>query len=317
MRLGMIVTPMSERNLQLAAQVGVTDIVATYPGTQLQTLLDIKRRVESFGMRLTHVERLLPHDKLVHNLPGRDEQLANIQALIRNMAEASLEVLCYNWMPEDDWQRTSVNALERGGAKVTEFDLRHVGANSTATLPDHPPTQAARLWENLEWFLERIVPIAEDAGIRLALHPDDPPLAEFRGRPRIINSHDSLERAVNLVPSPVNGVCYCQGSLFPAGEDPVEGIRRLARHIHFAHFRNVVGHAEHFRETFHDNGAIDMPAVMQTYHEIGFRGVIRPDHAPSMAGETNETPGYEMLGRLYAAGYIKGLMQAAGGSSPA
>jgi mannonate dehydratase len=90
----------------------------------------------------------------------------------------------------------------------------------------------------------------------------------------------------------------------------VTGIRRLAPHIHFAHFRNVVGRAEHFRETFHDNGAINMPAVMRTYHDIRFTGVIRPDHAPSMAGETNEHPGYEILGRLYAAGYMKGLMQA-------
>jgi mannonate dehydratase len=101
--------------------------------------------------------------------------------------------------------------------------------------------------------------------------------------------------------------------LYPAGEDPVEGIRRLAPNIHFAHFRNVVGEADHFRETFHDNGAIDMPAVMRAYYEVGFAGVIRPDHAPSMAGESNENPGYEILGRLYAAGYMKGLMQATAG----
>lgn len=313
MRLGMIVTPMSERNLQLAAQVGVTDIVIPYPGLELTTMLDTKRRIDSFGMNLTHVERLLPHDKLVHGLPGRDEQLENIKTLIRNMAEAELEVLCYNWMPEDDWQRTSFEARERGGAKVSEFDLRQV--NPSFFSFSGKPTPAAKLWENLEWFLERVVPVAEDASIRLAIHPDDPPLAELRAQPRIINSHNALERVVNLVPSRVNGLCYCQGSLYPAGEDPVEGIRRLAPHIHFAHFRNVVGRAECFRETFHDNGAIDMPAVMRAYHEVGFNGVIRPDHAPSMAGESNDNPGYEILGRLYAAGYMKGLMQAAAGYS--
>ena len=314
MRLGMIVTPMSDRNLQLAAQVGVTDIVTMYPGLDLRALLETKRRVESLGMKLTHVERKLPHLKLVHNLPGRDEQLADIKTLLRNMAEAGLEVLCYNWMPDEDWQRTSFEAVERGGAKVTEFDLRFVESNVTDASPAvQSPTPATKLWENLTWFLERIVPVAEDAGIKLALHPDDPPLRELRGQPRIIGSHDAMERAVKLVPSPANGLCYCQGSLFPAGEDPAEGIRRLAPSIHFAHFRNVFGCAERFRETFHDNGAIDMPAVMRTYHEIRFNGVIRPDHAPSMAGETNEHPGYEMLGRLYAAGYMKGLMQAAAG----
>ncbi|MEX2171232.1 MAG: mannonate dehydratase [Pirellulales bacterium] len=314
MRLGMIVTPMSDCNLQLAAQVGVTDIVTIYPGLELAALLETKRRVESFGMRLTHVERLLPHQKLVHNLPGREQQLEDIKTLIRNMAEASLEVLCYNWMPDEDWQRTSFEALERGAAKVTEFDLQYIERVVTdAAPPVEPPTPAKKLWDNLEWFLERIVPVAEDAGIKLALHPDDPPLPELRGQQRIIFSHDALERVVKLVPSRVNGLCYCQGSLFPAGEDPVEGIRRLAPHIHYAHFRNVVGRAECFRETFHDNGAIDMPAVMRAYHEVGFSGVIRPDHAPSMAGETNAYPGYEILGRLYAAGYMKGLMQAAAG----
>ena len=314
MRIGMIVNPMTDTNLQLAAQVGVTDIVAIYPGLELASLLEIKRRVESFGMRLTHIERKLPHLRLVHNLPGRDGQLEDIKTFVRNMAEASMEVLCYNWMPDEDWQRTSCDVIERGGAKVTEFDLRFVESNVTdATPAEHPPTPADKLWENLEYFLERIVPVAEDAGIKLALHPDDPPLAELRGQPRIIVSHDALERVVKLVPSKVNGICYCQGSLFPAGEDPIDGIRRFAPYIHFAHFRNVAGTATHFRETFHDNGEIDMPAVMRTYHEIGFRGVIRPDHAPSMAGETNETPGYEILGRLHAAGYMKGLMQAAAG----
>lgn len=314
MRLGMIITPMSDTNLQLAAQVGVTDVVTLWPGLELAPLLEAKKRVESFGMRLTHIERKLPHLKFVHNLPGRDEQIEDFKTLVRNMAEAEMEVLCYNWMPDEDWQRTSCEAAERGGARVTEFDLRYIEQNVTdATPDDHPPTPADKLWENLEYFLERVVPVAEDAGIKLALHPDDPPLPELRGQPRIIISHDAMQRVVDLVPSSANGLCYCQGSLFPAGEDPVEGIRRLAPHIHFAHFRNVTGTAELFRETFHDNGEIDMPAVMRTYYEVGFAGVIRPDHAPSMVGETNETPGYEILGRLYAAGYMKGLMQAAAG----
>ncbi len=156
MRLGMIITPMSDTNLQLAAQIGVTDVVTLYPGLELAPLLETKRRVESFGMKLTHVERKLPHLKLVHDLPGRDKQLEDIKTLVRNMAEAEMEVLCYNWMPEEDWQRTSCEAPERGGAKVTEFDLRHSEQNVTdATSADHPPTPAVKLWENLEYFLER------------------------------------------------------------------------------------------------------------------------------------------------------------------
>jgi mannonate dehydratase len=310
----MLLMPTSDQNLQLAAQVGVSDIVCVCPGLELSPLLELKRRVESFGMRLTHCERKIPHSKVVHNLPGRDRQIEDYKRLIRNLAEAGMEVLCYNWMPAEDWQRTRCDVPERGGAKVTEFNIRDIATNVTDATPEtHDPTAAAQLWANLQHFLEQVLPVAEAAGIRLALHPDDPPLPMLRGQPQIITSHAALRRVVELVPSPMNGLCYCQGSLAPAGEDPVEGIRQLAPHIFFAHFRNVVGRAENFRESFHDNGEIDMPAVMRTYAEVGYQGAIRPDHAPSMAGETNENPGYEMLGRLFAAGYMRGLMQAACG----
>ena len=311
MRLAMLVDPPSDHNLQLAAQVGVEDIVCICPGLEVQPLLELQRRVESFGMRLTHLERKIPHMKIVHNHPGAAEQIEGYKTLIRNMAEASMEVLCYNWMPDDDWQRTRWDAPERGGAKVTEFELKKVEAQpDRAASQEFGPTSEQEMWDNLERFLDAVLPVAEDARIKLALHPDDPPLRILRDQPRIMNSHDALERAVKLCPSPLNGICYCQGSLAPAGEDPVEGIRRLGPYIHFAHFRNIKGNLEHFQETFHDNGDIDMPAVMRTYHEIDFKGAIRPDHAPSMAGETNENCGYEMLGRLYAAGYMRGLMQA-------
>jgi len=312
MRLSMIVNPFTERNLQLAAQVGVTDIVLTYPGPDLKSLLVAKKLVEACGLRLTHLERKIPHLKFVHNLPGRDEQIANFKNLIRNMAEAGMEVLCYNWMPDEDWQRTSCEVLERGGARVTEFNLAQVGRNVTdADGRPATPTPAIKLWENLEYFLNEVIPVAEDAGIRLALHPDDPPLPELLGQPRIMISNEALHRVIELVPSSSNGICYCVGSLYPAGVDVLSGIRSLADKIFFFHARNVRGTATHFVETWHDNGEIDMPAVIRTLKEIGYRGTLRPDHAPSMAGETNETPGYEMLGRLFAAGYLRGLMQVA------
>lgn len=312
MRLSMIVNPFNERNLQLAAQVGVTDIVLTYPGLELKKLLDAKRLVESAGMRLTHLERKIPHLKFVHNLPGRAAQIEDFKTLIRNMAEAGMEVLCYNWMPDEDWQRTSCEVLERGGAKVTEFNLAHVGRNVTDADGKPPvPTPAPQLWENLEYFLHQVLPVAEDAGIKLALHPDDPPLPELLGQPRIIISNEAYRRVVDLAPSKANGICYCVGSLHPAGVDVLAGIRDLGEKIFFFHARNVRGRADHFVETWHDNGEIDMPAVFRTLKQIGYRGTIRPDHAPSMAGETNETPGYEMLGRLFAAGYLRGLMQCA------
>jgi len=198
--------------------------------------------------------------------------------------------------------------------RLTEFNLADVGRNVTDADGSPPePTPATQLWENLDYFLNQVLPVAEEAGIRLALHPDDPPLPELLGQPRIIISNEALQRVVDLAPSPANGVCYCVGSLYPAGVDVIAGIRGLAKKTFFVHARNVRGTATHFTETWHDNGDIDMPAVIRTLHESGYHGTLRPDHAPSMAGESNETPGYEMLGRLYAAGYLRGLMQAVQG----
>lgn len=307
----MIVNPFTDRNLALAAQVGVTDVVIHYPGLDLAALKAMQTRIESFGLRLTHVERKIPHLKFVHDLPGRDRQIEDFKTLIRNMAECGMEVLSYNWMPDEDWQRTTCDSPERGGSKSTAFRLADIDHNITDA-DGLPPaaTPALQLWDNLEYFLNAVVPVAEDANIKLAIHPDDPPLAELRGQPRIIISNAAFQRVVGLVPSPVNGVCYCVGSYAPAGIDLIGGIRRLADKIFFFHARNVRGRADDFQETWPDNGDIPMPAIIRTLHEIGYTGTIRPDHAPSMAGEPNDTPGYEMQGRLFAAGYLRGLIQA-------
>ncbi len=314
MKLAMLVNPFTERNLRLAAQVGVEQVVVPYPGLDPNALPKLAMRVEAFGMRLSVIERKLPHLKIVHDLEGRDAQIEDIKTLLRNMAQAGLEILCYNWMPDEDWQRTSKDVPERGGAKVTAFDLSQIAKENPTDADGLPPTRtpADRLWDNLRRFLDEILPTAEDCKIRLALHPDDPPLTSLRGQDRIITSNEAFERVVNLAPSPFNGLCYCQGALAPAGVDVETGIRKLAPHIHYAHFRNVSGTADHFRETFHDNGDLDMAALMRAYKESGFSGPMRPDHAPSLAGETNETPGYETLGKLHAIGYMKGLYEATG-----
>jgi mannonate dehydratase len=312
MKLSMIVHPFTQRNLDRAAQVGVEEVVLPYPGPGLQPLLTAKRCVEAAGMRLTTIERKIPHRRLVHRLPGYEEELAGFQMLLRQMAEAGLNLACYNWMPGEDWQRTSCTVAARGGALATAFDVAMVGENVTDA--DGPParvTSADQLWDNLKRFLDEVLPVAEASGVRLAIHPDDPPLQVFRGQPQIITSNEALRRVVDLAPSTANGICYCVGSLFPAGVDLIAGIRDLAPHIHYVHARNVRGTAERFQETWHDDGDIDLVAIVRELKRVGFTGSVRPDHAPSMAGESNETPGYEMLGRLFAAGYLRGLFQAA------
>jgi len=312
MRLSMVVHPPTDRHLEWAAQVGVSDVVIPYPGTDRDALAATCSRVASFGLACTHVERKLPHLAIVHGLADRGRQVDDIKALLAAMGDCGMQVLCYNWMPDEDWQRTTATAPARGGALATAFDVDEVGSNVTDA-DGLPPvrTPAAALWENLRRFLAEVVPVAERYGIRLALHPDDPPLAELGGQPRIIHSNASLRRVVDMVPSRANAICYCVGSLHPAGEDLAAGIRGLGDAIAFVHARNVRGTATRFVETWHDDGEIDMPAVFRALKGIGYSGTVRPDHAPSMAGEPNDTPGYEMLGRLFAAGYLRGLIEAA------
>lgn len=313
MRLATVLTPMSDQNLTLAAQCGVTDVVARYPGTDLDELLRLRDRIESFGLRLAAIEGYLPIEQIKI---GRDDgtEIAQVKTLLRNMRQAGIKLLCYNFMAGTDWVRTRLDAPERGGAKVTAFSLADVqqamslSANTAAI--SHDIITIDQLWRNLTGFLQELIPVAEQCDIVMCMHPDDPPLPELLGKGRIMNSVENFERLVDIVPSASNAICFCQGSFATMGVDIPASIRRLGRHIKYVHFRDVHGTPESFVETFHDNGKTDMAAAMRAYHEIGFSGPIRPDHVPQLYGEDDGEPGYTMLGRLFAYGYIRGLMQA-------
>jgi mannonate dehydratase len=171
---------------------------------------------------------------------------------------------------------------------------------------------AERLWRNYEEFLQAVLPAAERAGVAMALHPDDPPLAELRGVRRIFGSVAAVERALALSDSPAHRVTFCQANFRLMGGDLAEAARRLAPRIAFVHFRDVAGMAEDFTEVFHDAGPTDMAAMVRLYHELGFKGPIRIDHVPALEGEQDLPHGYAYLGRLFATGYLKGLLDAAG-----
>ena len=337
MRIALVVTPMNERNLNLAAQIGVSDIVGRFPGLGLENLLALRRRVESFGMRLTVIEGFIGLDRIVSGAAGRRRQLEHFADLLRHMGDAGVPICCYNFMPAGDWSRTTASVAERGGALVSAFDA---AGFTGPTVTD--PLSAAQLWENLRIMLEAIVPVAEKAHVKLAMHPDDPPLASLGGHAQIMNSFESFQRLLDLVPSPANGICFCQGCFAEMGQDIPAAIARLGPHIHYAHFRDICGRPDCFRETFHDNGQTDMFAAIRAYKSAGFAGPIRPDHVPMLAGETAAgpmavaqplpekidvdtfngpdvavSPGYTTLGRLYAVGYMRGLMEAAGAAEEA
>lgn len=320
MRLATVLTPESDENLTLARQTGVTDFVTRYPGPGIDALLNVTQRAESFGLKLSVIEGYLPIENIILGNDERDAEIDEMIDLVRNMQSAKIPVLCYNFMAGTDWVRTSLDEKERGGALVTAFDLEKVNEavslenaerrDTNATPLDVQTIGADQLWDNLKYFLDKIVPVAEECGIRLAMHPDDPPLDELLGRARIMNNVENFERLVSLVPSPNNGICFCQGTFAEIGVDIPAAIRRLGKHIHYVHFRDVRGTRERFAETFHDNGPTDMAEAIRAYRDVGFDGPIRPDHVPQLIGEEQGEPGYTMLGRLFAYGYMRGLMQA-------
>ena len=310
MRLATVLTPINDENLTLAAQCGVTDLVARYYGSDVAELTRLQEWAARYGMQIPVVEGYLPIERLKLGIDDGTE-LAAMKTLIRQMGDAGVPLLCYNFMSGADWVRSNLQVPAGGGATVSEFriaDVERAVSLNTHGAPSGPLVTAEELWRNLDRFLNELLPHCERAGVTLAMHPDDPPLPMFLGRARIMNSVESFERLVALAPSPHNAICFCQGTFAAMGVDVPATIRRLGSHIRYVHCRDVAGTPDSFVETFHDNGPTDMVAAMRAYHEAGFSGPLRPDHVPMYVDEEGE-PGYTMLGRLFAYGYLRGLMQ--------
>jgi len=310
-------TPVTDARMRLLAQMGATAVVTSLPGMRpgevwpFEAMLAQRRRVESFGLELKVYEGIPITDRIKLGLEGSDQDLENFCQSLRNMGRAGIPILCYNWMVHFNWIRTSLHTRTRGGALVTAYrhaDFERGGLTGLGQVSED------LLWETLEHFLQRVVPIAEAEGVRLAMHPCDPPLSPVRGIGRIMTSPENFQRLLGMVDSPANGLTFCQGCFAEMGCDVPAWIRRFAAQgrLHFAHFRNVNRGATtaDFHEVFHDDeGQADMWACMQAYIDAGFAGPMRPDHAPTMEGEDNDHPGYETQGRLLAVGYMKGLME--------
>jgi mannonate dehydratase len=270
----------------------------------------VKNAWEKEGLKLEVIEgppSLGEKTKL--GLDGRDEEISNFITLMKNLSKVGISTICYNWMPVISWARTTTDRRGRGGALVTAFDNEDIKDKS---LTKYGEVSKETLWANLEYFLKAAVPEAEKLGIKLAMHPDDPQVDSIRGISRIMTTPDAFRKMFSIYPSPSNGATMCQGNFSLMGADIPELVREFGKKglIHFVHFRNVRGGKMNFVETFHDEGQIDMYAAMKAYIETGFKGPLRPDHVPTMAGDSNESPGYSALGSLYAAGYIRGLIEA-------
>ncbi len=274
-----------------------------------KAIIAVKEAWQKVGLSLRVIEgppSLGEKTKL--GLAGRDEEIANFITLMKNLAQAGIDTICYNWMPVIGWYRTQNDRPGRGGALVTAFDYEAI---RNLPLTQYGEVSKETLWKNLDYFLKAVIPEAEKVGMKLAMHPDDPQVDSIRGISRIMNTVDSFKRLLELYPSPSNGITMCQGNFALMGEDIPSLIDYFGKRkkIHFVHFRNVRGGKFNFEETFHDEGIIDMYQAMKAYYDIGFNGPIRPDHVPTMAGDSNQHPGYSTIGTLYALGYMRGLME--------
>ena len=292
----------------------------------------LKDEVEDAGLRLAVVESIPVHEDIKLGRPGRDRLIDRYCASIASMGELGIPVLCYNFMPVFDWTRTDLAMRLPDGSTALAYDDRALAAidlsRGTGELPGwataYSPAElqallaayrhvdAEQLWDNLGYFLERVVPAAEQAGVRLALHPDDPPWPIF-GLPRLITNARALERFVALVDSPANGVTFCTGSLGASPENDLPAmVRHLGARIHFAHCRNVqITGERRFHETAHPSpcGSVDLCEVLRALRDVGFTGPMRPDHGRMIWGETGR-PGYGLYDRALGLTYLQGLWEA-------
>ena len=267
------------------------------------------KRFTDFGVTPVAIEpmpnELHDHIKIGDSL--RDESIERVISMFQNMRACGIDTICFNFMAHIGWLRTRSDFPERGGASVTEFnmaDFKPTGAKITA----------AQLWANYEYFVKAVVPYAEKYEIKLGLHPDDPPVPRLGDVERIMISKENIKKAVyGIVNSESLGITMCQANYFIMGEDLEKTIEEFADRIFMVHFRNTTGTPSRFRETYHDNGDIDMAKIMRAYVKNRVNVPIRVDHVPTMAGEVSTLPGYDAMGRLFAIGYLKGILDATEG----
>lgn len=323
MKLSMLLPPKYDaRKWTLARQVGVnyaiTKAMPELSGKeapyQFEALKSIKNEFSNAGFKLYGLEGdQFDMSPIKMGLPNRDEWIDNYRQMIRNMAQLEIPLLCYNFMASIGWMRTKVNFPERGGALTSEFDFEAVKDDRVA---EELCISEEKLWENLFYFLDAVLPVAEENGIQMALHPDDPPISPLKGVGRILTSARAFDAIIQKYPSPANGIAFCQATFKIMGED-IKAISKkwlAGNRIFFIHLRDVEGDKYRFRETFHDNGPTPMAEMLKHYYDCGFNGPLRPDHAPAMYGETQDfstaiSAGYEMTGKIFAVGYIKGICE--------
>jgi mannonate dehydratase len=335
--------------LQYIRQIpGIRGIVTSLPDIRagekwpLERILEAKKEVEEYGLLFHTIESVNVHEDIKLGAPPRDRYIENYIRTLENLGKAGIKVVCYNFMPVFDWTRSNLAKLLPDGSTALSYDkdilnrmepdrlIEEIKKGSRGLeLPGWEPERLReiqklldlygdmdeeKLFANLEYFLEAVIPVAEKNAIRMAIHPDDPPWSVF-GLPRIASCPENLERIIRLVDSPANGLTLCSGSL---GADPDHNIPEIIRRfgkmgrVHFGHVRNIkILQDRTFDEAAHkdDGASLDMYEIMMAFYDIGFTGPIRPDHGRMIWGEQGR-PGYGLYDRALGAVYLTGLWDA-------
>lgn len=314
----------SDDVLRVLAPLGVTDICSRLPSPRfdenwsVEGLSRLRERVESFGIRLaavplplssSYITRAEDPDIILGKDPERDREIDQICQMVQNCSRAGIPMVKYN-MTILGVVRTA-RVPGRGGASYSAFDY-------SKEPQEQPLTEAGRVssemfWERITYFLKRVVPVAEESKVKMACHPHDPamPAAGFRGVQRVLGSVEGLKRFIEINPSAYHGLNFCQGTVSEMLANPAREIFDVIRYfgtrkkIFNVHFRNIHGGFLNFEETFPDAGDVDMLHALRVYKEVGYDGMIMPDHVPVIPGDVDGRQAF-----AFAFGYIRGLMQA-------
>jgi mannonate dehydratase len=318
----------AEERLQFAQQIGADGAsiwASACPGYSercyltVENVMKMRERFAKYELELTGVGlggECIKNQLL--GLPGRDREIDNVCRTIHSIGEAYqdgapspvviIDQRTTYWATGGPWWHPGYARLPvgRGGASLTTFDAERIRGE----LDDRPAGEVSskEVWARIAYLYERIVPVAEGAQVRLATHPDDPPMEYYRGVHQALISFEGLKQLVELVPSPYNGLLLCLGCMQEAGEDVPEVIRYFGRRkkIFYVHFRNVVGTVPKYTEVFPYEGDGDMVANLKALKEVGYEGYVVPDHHFELAGDSD----WHRCSRAWQVGYIKGLMQA-------
>ena len=322
-----------EKIRQIPGMKGIVSAIYDVPvgeAWSLERILELKKEIEDAGLELSVIESVPVHEDIKMGTGDRDRYIENYCTTIRNLAKAGVDCVCYNFMPVFDWTRSDLAYQLPDGSNALIFDEKTVekmdplkgelslpGWDSSYTkdglkalLEAYSKITEEDLWNNLKYFLDKVIKVCEEVKVKMAIHPDDPPWGIF-GLPRIITNKENIERFLKLYDSPYNGLTLCSGSL-GITNDIVDLVRTFADRIHFAHIRNIKITGERsFEESAHlsECGSLDIYEILKAYHDNGFKGYIRPDHGRMIWGETGR-PGYGLFDRALGAVYINGIWEA-------